>query len=90
MHAQDGKVVHLDLGHGSPDILIQLQPELAGVRLGLGVRGPVVGDMLIFAGDLAAVTSIADGYINNESLHFFFYTSFKLFLFLKFINRVCP
>jgi len=76
MHAQDGKVVHLDLGHGSPDVLIQLQPELASVWLGPGVGCPVVGDMLIFAGDLTAVTSIADGYVNNESLHFLFCPSF--------------
>jgi hypothetical protein len=32
--------------------------------------------MLILAGDLAAVTSIADGYINDESFHFLFCASF--------------
>ena len=33
VHAQDGKIVHLNLGHSSPDKLILLQPELPGVWL---------------------------------------------------------
>jgi hypothetical protein len=50
---------------------------MAGVWLGPGVGCPVISDMLIFAGDLAAVTSIADRHINNESLHFLVYASFN-------------
>ena len=52
--------MHLNLGHSSPDKLVQLQPELSGVRLRLGIRGPVVSNMLVLAGNLTTITSVAD------------------------------
>jgi hypothetical protein len=59
MHAQDGKIVHINLWYSFSNELILLQPELPGVWLGLGVECPVVSDILILEGNLAAVTSIA-------------------------------
>jgi hypothetical protein len=63
--------MHLNLGHGSSDKLIHLQPELSGVGLGFGVERPVITDMLVLAGNLTAVTSIALGNAYNKSLHLF-------------------
>jgi len=70
MVAEGGDIVHLDLGDRPPDVLIQLQPELTGIRLGFGIRGPVIGDMLILAGDLTAVTAITDTDIMDKDLLF--------------------
>jgi len=69
VHAEDGAVRDLDLGYGTPDELVLLEPELSGVGLWFGIRGPVVADMFVLAGDLAAVAAVADSDIDNESLH---------------------
>jgi hypothetical protein len=45
-------------------------PELSRIRLGLGVGGPIIADMFILAGNLAAVASIADSDIYYENLHY--------------------
>jgi hypothetical protein len=60
VHAENRNVVHLDLGHGSPDELVLFQPELPGVWLRLGIGCPVIADMLVLAGNLAALTSVTD------------------------------
>ena len=60
MVAQDGIVGYLDPGHLASDVLGQFQPELSGLRLGFGIRSPVIGHMLILAGDLAVVAAVAD------------------------------
>jgi hypothetical protein len=60
VHTQCGDIVHLDLGHAAPDVFIHLKPELAGVRLGFGVWSPVVADMFVLAGNLAAIASVAN------------------------------
>jgi len=69
VHAEDGTVGDLDLGYGAPDELVLLEPELAGVGLWFGIGSPVVADMLVLAGYLAAVTAVADCGIDDESLH---------------------
>jgi hypothetical protein len=69
MLAQDGEVVHFNLGDGSPDELMQFQPELSGIGLRLGIGSPVVGDVLVLTGDLATVAPVANGNIDSESLH---------------------
>jgi hypothetical protein len=51
-------------------------PELPRVGLGLGNGSPVVADMLILAGNLAAVATITDSDIDNKNLHFL-HTSFN-------------
>jgi hypothetical protein len=61
---------HLDLRHLAPDNILYLHPELAGVRLGLGYRRPVIPDMLILAGYLTVVASIAFRDINYKRLHY--------------------
>jgi hypothetical protein len=60
MLAQYRHIMHLDLGHCSSNKLILFQPELPGVRLRLGVWGPIIRHVFIFAGNLTAITSIAD------------------------------
>jgi hypothetical protein len=59
MVAQPGDVCHDYFGHLTAHLFIDPNPELAGVRLGFGVGCPVVADMFIFTGDLAAVAAIA-------------------------------
>jgi hypothetical protein len=54
-----GNVAHFDFGHLAAHQLGHTDPELARVRLGLGIRAPVVGHMLVLAGDLAAVATVA-------------------------------
>jgi hypothetical protein len=61
--------MHLYFGHGAPDMFGLPQPELAGIRLGLGVRRPVVADMLVLTGYLAAVAAVADSNVDYENLH---------------------
>jgi hypothetical protein len=60
VHTQDRHIVHLNLGRSSPDKFVHLQPELSSVWLRLGIGCPVIADMLILAGNLAAITSVAD------------------------------
>ena len=55
-------IVHVsdsDLGHGALDDIGDLHPEVAGIGLGFGDRGPVVADVLVLAGDLAVVAAVA-------------------------------
>jgi hypothetical protein len=75
MHAGYGDIVHFYLGHGTPDMLGQPHPELAGIRLGLGIRSPVVAHMLIFAGNLTTVAAVTNSDIDNKNLHLL-HTSF--------------
>jgi hypothetical protein len=70
--------MHLDLGDGASDKLIEFHPELAGIRLGFGIGGPVIGDMLILAGNLAVVATITDRNIDNKSFHLLY--SFNVFI----------
>ena len=69
MHAENGQIVHLHLGHCASDKLVLFQPELTGIRLRFGIGCPVIGDMLILAGNLAAVTTITDSNINDKYFH---------------------
>ena len=62
---------HLDLGYLSPDDILDLHPELAGIRLGFGNRSPVIAHMLILAGNLAVVAAVAFGDIDNKCFHLF-------------------
>jgi len=55
-------VVHIsdpDLGYGALNDIGDLHPELAGIRLRFGDGSPVIGNMLVFAGDLAVVAAVA-------------------------------
>jgi hypothetical protein len=52
-------IAHPYLGHRALDDVSDFHPELADIRLGLGNRRPVVADMLVLAGDLAVVTTVA-------------------------------
>ena len=61
--------MHLDLGHRAADVLVQFQPELAGVGLGLGDRRPIVANMLVLAGNLATVAAVTNIYIDNKGFH---------------------
>ena len=70
MLAEDGNIMHFDLGNRAPDIFIEFQPELPGVRLGLGVGRPVVAYMLVLAGYLAGVASVANPDIYDKYLHY--------------------
>ena len=55
--------------HSAPDVLVQLQPELTGIRLGFNVsRVPIVTDMIVSTGDLAAVAAAADIGIDDKHL----------------------
>jgi hypothetical protein len=38
---------------------------MTGVGLGLGVGGPVVGDVLVLAGELTAVAAVTSGDIDQ-------------------------
>jgi hypothetical protein len=67
MEAGHGDIMHFYLGYGTSDVLIQLHPELAGIRLGLGIRRPIITDVFVFAGDLAAVTPVTDGNIYDKN-----------------------
>jgi hypothetical protein len=69
MHTQVRAVSYFNPGYRAADGLVDLNPELACFRLRLGVRGPVVADMLVFTGNLAAITTITNPNIYNEVLH---------------------
>jgi len=61
-HRSAADVMHvgqLDLGHLPSDNVFVAHPELPGVRLRLGDGGPVIAYVLILAGDLAVVASVA-------------------------------
>ena len=67
--AEHRDIVDFDLGDGAPYVLTEFQPELPGLRLGLGIGGPIVAAVLVLAGNLAAVAPVADGRVENEDLH---------------------
>ncbi len=69
MHAGGGDVRHLDLGYAAAFALDEFHPEVSGVGLGFGIGRPVVADVLVLAGDLAVVTTVAFGYVNYEGFH---------------------
>jgi len=60
MHIPDS-----DLGDSALDDIGDLHPELAGIRLGLGDRSPVIAHVLILAGNLAVVAAVASADIDN-------------------------
>ena len=64
--AQAGDIVDLHLGDAALHVLIHLQPELADLRLGLGVGRPVVSRVLILAGQLAVVAAAALCHIDHK------------------------
>jgi hypothetical protein len=68
--AEKWDVMHFDLGDGPPDMLGQLDPELASLRLRFSIRRPIVADMLVLAGDLAAITTVTDRDVTDEDLHY--------------------
>jgi hypothetical protein len=59
MKAKDREVVHLYFWNCPMNIFIKLHPELTGIRLWFGNGSPVITYMLVFAGYLAVVTTIA-------------------------------
>jgi hypothetical protein len=72
MLAHQGGVSYLDPGYLTPDFFIQFQPELSDFGLGLGIRSPIIGHMLVFTGDLAVITTIADRIIMYKYFQFIF------------------
>ena len=68
MHAQVWAVGYLHLGNGAAYLFVQLQPELPDFRLWFCDRRPVIAYMLILAGELAGVTAVTDGQINDKYL----------------------
>ena len=66
VHAKMRAIGHLHLGHGAAHLLGALDPELADLGLGFGIRGPVVGHVLVFADDLAVVAAVATGHVDDE------------------------
>jgi hypothetical protein len=70
MIAHQSGVGDFNSGYLTPDFFIQLQPELSGFRLGLGIRSPIINYMLVFAGNLAVITTIADRIIMNKYFQF--------------------
>jgi hypothetical protein len=66
-------IAHLDLGDLSSDMLFYSGPELTGIRLRFSNRGPIIADMLIFARNLAVITAITFGNIDDHYFtHFYF------------------
>ena len=64
-----GDIGDLYLGHGPSDLFVHLHPELPCVRLRFRVRRPVVPNVLVFAGDLTVVTTVALCYVDDERFH---------------------
>jgi hypothetical protein len=69
VHTQYRDVCHLDLRYRSPNMLIYLNPELPGIRLGLGIGRPVISAVLVLADKLAGITTRAMANIYYKSLH---------------------
>ena len=67
--ARHGNVAHFDLGALAALFLVDFHPELAGLRLLLGIRHPAVSAMLVFAADLAGVAAHAFFGVNHEAFH---------------------
>jgi hypothetical protein len=60
VHTHFRKIGNHHLWYGPSDRFLYAYPELTGIRLGFGIGGPVVACMLVFAGYLTAVASVAD------------------------------
>jgi hypothetical protein len=60
MLAEDRIIGHFDAGHLASDGLCHLQPELTDLGLRFGIRGPIIGTMLIFTGNLAVIAAVAN------------------------------
>ena len=67
MVAEAGEVVDAHLGDRAHHLLLHTKPELADLRLRLGIRAPVVAHMLVLAGDLAVVAAVAFGRVDHKS-----------------------
>jgi hypothetical protein len=59
MLARRKHVGHLNLRTVTPDILVHLAPELAGVGLGFGIGHPVIAAVFIFTRNLAGIAAHA-------------------------------
>lgn len=59
------------LGHSTPDMFGLPHPELADIRLGLSVGRPIIADMFVLASNLAAITPVAKGNVDNKGFHLF-------------------
>jgi hypothetical protein len=80
--AKLGNIIHLDLGNSAANMLIQFQPELAGIRLRPGIRRPIIGYMFILAGYLTAIAAVADRDIYHKNFLFvILFSHFSLPLF---------
>jgi hypothetical protein len=55
---------HLNLGHLSSHMFLNLSPELTGIRLRFSDRGPIIAHMLILARDLAVIAAVTFGNID--------------------------
>ncbi len=66
VHAQVRPVGHFHLGHGAPHPLGELDPELSDVGLRFGYRAPIVGNVLVFADDLAVMAAVALVDVDDE------------------------
>jgi hypothetical protein len=58
--------MRFDLGNCAASVLGDLHPKMANLWLGLCVGCPVVPAVFVFAGQLAAVTSVAFGHIDQK------------------------
>ena len=59
---------YLHLGKCASDILLNLSPELTGIRLGFGIRSPVISNTFIFTSNLTVMAAIAFGDIYYKYL----------------------
>jgi len=67
MVTHQSHISYLYPGYLASDSFRQLQPELSGIRLGSGIRSPIISDMLIFASNLAVIAAIAYRNIMNKN-----------------------
>ena len=65
MLAEGVHIAYPYLGDCSLYHIDHLLPEVSSIRLWLGNGSPVIANMLVFAGDLAIVATIASGNIDD-------------------------
>jgi hypothetical protein len=70
MVAKRYDVGHFNFRNRPPDIFRKLQPELSGLWFRFGIRGPVIGYVLILTGNLAVITTVASRDIKGKDLQF--------------------